>query len=103
MDKSRRLVIAQEIVKDIEGSIKRLVEKPTHVVAGYIVGATWANEVDIMDFESEYPELINVADLASDIEILDEDDEYRRELWRRLLINFDILKEKVAKEAERNK
>lgn len=101
MSNKKRRAAVRRIVQKIESSMERLAEKSIPDVAGYIVGDTWCDDVDVMEFESDYPELIAVADLAADLEVLEEDSQYVHELWRSLLINFEILKEKVAKDAER--
>lgn len=93
--------IVREITNAITKSISRLDTRPVHHVAAFIVDDTWGHKASIMDFIIEYPELITVADLASDIELLDEDDDYRRELWSKLLLSFEELKDKVAKNENR--
>lgn len=91
-------MLIQTIIFDIESCLKRLEDLPIDKVAYSIVGKTWGREEDIMDFIDNYPKLIKVADLAADIELLQEDSAYRRELWQKLLINFEALKKQVAQE-----
>lgn len=90
--------VAGAIIDSISQIIRNNKGKPVNITASKIMGVTWANyDVDMMDFYDDYPSLITVADLASDIELMDDDDDIRQRCWQELLLHFEVLQRKVAK------
>ncbi|HET6747516.1 MAG TPA: hypothetical protein VFH06_05410 [Candidatus Saccharimonadales bacterium] len=88
--------ILRDIVEKIDSLVSQVNERPSIEVAWDIISVTWGNNVDIMIFNNNYPELIRIADLATDIEAYGEDEEYGKELWNALTFNLDLVKRKLA-------
>ncbi|HET6747517.1 MAG TPA: hypothetical protein VFH06_05415 [Candidatus Saccharimonadales bacterium] len=92
--------LEERTIKDTIGKIDVLVQETEvdsmQVTASKIVNLIWSNNViRPSTLETQrYSELNAIADLAADIELEREDDEHR-ELWRTLVINLDIMKEKL--------
>ena len=87
----------RQIVSGIVAEIDEIIalgQSPAKSAPG-IVAATWCHDIFIMKFEKEYPELIVIADIASDLELPQKDAVYVAELWDALLANMSRLKKRL--------
>lgn len=103
-DNREKRSIIKEIISDIEKSLARLGELSREDIGANIVGYTWGRaetwEHDdlIMKLSEAYPALVDIADIAADLEIPNGSVD---ELWRDLLEAFGRLKQQVAEQETR--
>ena len=83
----------KEIVIYVESVISQTDNLSSEDIASSIVGATLANNsIEVEDLYKEFPELLDVAETAADLEF-----QYTSWQWNKLIENFEKLKEKVEK------
>lgn len=64
------------------------------VVGSYIVGATIAKD-GIEQVYKEYPILEEIAELGAELETIENDELYRKQLFRMITLKLDILKKQL--------
>jgi len=71
----------QDIIKTLETIAENIDSQPLHILGGYIVGATIVRD-DIDELNSRYPELERIAELGSELETIEDDNEYAASLFQ---------------------
>jgi len=71
----------EDVVKTLEIIAENKDNQPLHILGGYIVGATIVRD-DIDELNSRYPELERIAELGSELETIEDDNEYAASLFQ---------------------
>ena len=81
-----------DLIRKLEQCIADGESRPRPVVAGWIVGVTIADEDGYTLYE-KYDDIRDVAEIAAELETMDEDDTYIESLWLELTEKISKLHE----------
>jgi len=71
----------KDIIKILEAIAENKDNQPQYILGGYIVGATIIRD-DIDELNSRYPELERISELGSELETIEDDNEYAASLFQ---------------------